>query len=372
MAVARTHATKATEALAGATELDADVCDRMRTLVERAGAALVVTDAIGALGRCSMRRVDAWLAADLDAYMACWHDDMVIELPSGVIEGAATYRKLVAGGFAWAEPVSFDVHHLAFEDGSRFVFADWTIRARRREDGALSSGAACRCASFAATAGSRGGGSITSPRPRHRVIVHCSIDPKRAAFEPKATLRMRPATRRLRGWPTRGGGEPSISSRNRSTASLNAFGASAMRPCAAPRSTYKRDVRDQLGELLGVAERRERVLRAGDHERRRVTCRQLEAQLVGRVEDRVDLRDERVRLRLHRARARARSRTRRTGGAGADRSSQRMPSSISPGMPLLAHDVRPFREQLAPPFVVLARGARERRASARARDAARR
>ena len=34
MAVARTHATKATEALAGATELDADVCDRLRTLVD--------------------------------------------------------------------------------------------------------------------------------------------------------------------------------------------------------------------------------------------------------------------------------------------------------------------------------------------------
>ena len=33
MAVARNHATKATEALAGATELDADVCNRMRTLV---------------------------------------------------------------------------------------------------------------------------------------------------------------------------------------------------------------------------------------------------------------------------------------------------------------------------------------------------
>ncbi len=33
MAVARTHATKATEALAGATQLDADVCNRLRTLV---------------------------------------------------------------------------------------------------------------------------------------------------------------------------------------------------------------------------------------------------------------------------------------------------------------------------------------------------
>ncbi len=34
MTVARTHATKASEALAGATELDGDVCDRLRTLVD--------------------------------------------------------------------------------------------------------------------------------------------------------------------------------------------------------------------------------------------------------------------------------------------------------------------------------------------------
>jgi ketosteroid isomerase-like protein len=81
------------------------------------------------------RRVDAWLAADLDAYMACWAADMVIELPSGVIQGADKYRKLVADGFEWAEPVSFDVHHLAF-DGP-VALADWTIRARRRDDGEL-------------------------------------------------------------------------------------------------------------------------------------------------------------------------------------------------------------------------------------------
>ena len=34
LAVARTHAAKANEALAGAPELDADVCDRLRTLVD--------------------------------------------------------------------------------------------------------------------------------------------------------------------------------------------------------------------------------------------------------------------------------------------------------------------------------------------------
>ena len=34
MTVARTHATKASEALAGATELDPDVCERLGTLVD--------------------------------------------------------------------------------------------------------------------------------------------------------------------------------------------------------------------------------------------------------------------------------------------------------------------------------------------------
>jgi ketosteroid isomerase-like protein len=89
-----------------------------------------------------MRRVAAWLAADLDAYMDCWHDDMVIELPSGRIEGKERYARLVRAGFDWAEPVAFDVHHLAFEDGRDIAedgrdiaLADWTIRARRRDDG---------------------------------------------------------------------------------------------------------------------------------------------------------------------------------------------------------------------------------------------
>jgi limonene-1,2-epoxide hydrolase len=80
------------------------------------------------------RRVDAWLAEDVDAYVACWHDDMRIEMPSGAIEGAAKYRKLVEASFAWGAPVSFDVHRLAIDPGDSIVFADWTIRARRRED----------------------------------------------------------------------------------------------------------------------------------------------------------------------------------------------------------------------------------------------
>jgi ketosteroid isomerase-like protein len=83
------------------------------------------------------RRVDAWLAGDVDAYVACWHDDMRIEMPSGTIEGAAKYRKLVEASFGWAAPVSFDVHHLAVDPDASMVFADWTIRARRRDDGVV-------------------------------------------------------------------------------------------------------------------------------------------------------------------------------------------------------------------------------------------
>lgn len=81
------------------------------------------------------RRVAAWLAEDVDAYMDCWHDDMVITLPSGVVEGRARYRRLVEQGFRWAAPVAFDVHHLAVDGDA--VLSDWTIRARRRDDGVV-------------------------------------------------------------------------------------------------------------------------------------------------------------------------------------------------------------------------------------------
>jgi hypothetical protein len=101
------------------------------------------------------RRVAAWLAADIDAYMGCWHDDMQLTLPGGrVISGIDAYRRVVEQSFAWATPVSFDVHALAVDTSiapsapadrpsvsgpalrphGDLVLADWTIRARRRED----------------------------------------------------------------------------------------------------------------------------------------------------------------------------------------------------------------------------------------------
>ena len=80
------------------------------------------------------QRVDAWLGGDVDAYLSCWHDDLELTLPGGrVISGVGAYRRVVEQSFAWAEPVSFDVHALAV-DGDR-VLSDWTIRGRRRDDG---------------------------------------------------------------------------------------------------------------------------------------------------------------------------------------------------------------------------------------------
>ena len=83
------------------------------------------------------RRVRAWLDEDVDGYLACWHDDMTITLPNRdePLAGIDRYRKLVVGSFAWARPVSFDVHALAV-DGD-VVLAEWTVRAERRDDGVV-------------------------------------------------------------------------------------------------------------------------------------------------------------------------------------------------------------------------------------------
>ena len=111
------------------------------------------------------RRVAAWLATDVDAYMDCWHDDLQLTLPGGrVVSGIDAYRRMVERSFAWAAPVSFDVHALATTmapspsdrpsarrtplrphgDGDRA--ADWTIRAPART-ASSSSGRVCRSVS---------------------------------------------------------------------------------------------------------------------------------------------------------------------------------------------------------------------------------
>jgi ketosteroid isomerase-like protein len=81
------------------------------------------------------RRRAAWLAEDVEAYLDCWVDDLVLDVPGRRIAGRAAYEDTVRRSFAWARPVRFEFHHLAV--AGDVVHADWTIAVERRADGAL-------------------------------------------------------------------------------------------------------------------------------------------------------------------------------------------------------------------------------------------
>ena len=81
------------------------------------------------------RRRLAWLAADLDAYLACWADDMSFQSPTQAepLRGRAAFADLVRRSLALARPVRFDVLALAVD--GRVVLAEWVIAVERRSDG---------------------------------------------------------------------------------------------------------------------------------------------------------------------------------------------------------------------------------------------
>jgi len=79
------------------------------------------------------RRRAAWLAEDVDGYLDCWVDDLVLETPGREpVRGRSAYETMVDQSFAWAKPNAFEFHHIAV-DGD-IVFADWTISVKRRHD----------------------------------------------------------------------------------------------------------------------------------------------------------------------------------------------------------------------------------------------
>src|SRR5262249_59141372 len=82
------------------------------------------------------RRVDAWLREDMDAYLACWADDMTFGSPSHPqpLQGRAAYAALVRGSATAIRPVRFDVAHLAVQGD--VVLAEWEIDAEHRATGA--------------------------------------------------------------------------------------------------------------------------------------------------------------------------------------------------------------------------------------------
>jgi ketosteroid isomerase-like protein len=79
------------------------------------------------------RRRRAWLAEDVDAYLDCWVDDLVLETPGRTVRGRPAYEATVRSSLTWAKPSSFEVHHLGVDHDR--ILADWTITVERRRDG---------------------------------------------------------------------------------------------------------------------------------------------------------------------------------------------------------------------------------------------
>jgi ketosteroid isomerase-like protein len=81
------------------------------------------------------RRRDAWLAGDLDGYLALWAEDMTFQSPvhAEPLRSRAAFADLVRQSAAFARPVAFEFTHLAV-DGP-IVLAEWRIAIERRDGG---------------------------------------------------------------------------------------------------------------------------------------------------------------------------------------------------------------------------------------------
>lgn len=77
----------------------------------------------------------AWLAGDLDRYLALWHPDVTFGSPTHTppLRGREAYAQLVRGSHAAIEPLAFEIAHLAVRGD--WVLAEWRIEARHRASG---------------------------------------------------------------------------------------------------------------------------------------------------------------------------------------------------------------------------------------------
>jgi ketosteroid isomerase-like protein len=82
------------------------------------------------------RRRDAWLREDLDAYLACWAEDMTFASPvhPDPIRGRDAYASVIRASAAMVRPLRFDIDHLAVRGD--VVLAEWEIEAEHRASGA--------------------------------------------------------------------------------------------------------------------------------------------------------------------------------------------------------------------------------------------
>jgi len=83
------------------------------------------------------KRRAAWLAADVDAYLALWADDMTFQSPvhAQALRGRDAFAALVRQSLEFSRPLRFDFETIAVEGAS--VLAEWTIAIERRDGGAV-------------------------------------------------------------------------------------------------------------------------------------------------------------------------------------------------------------------------------------------
>lgn len=81
------------------------------------------------------RRRDAWLASDLDAYLALFAPDLTFQSPSHAepLRGREAFAALVRSSAAHLEPKLFEFTHLAVH--GEVVLAEWRIAAEHRASG---------------------------------------------------------------------------------------------------------------------------------------------------------------------------------------------------------------------------------------------
>jgi len=81
------------------------------------------------------RRRQAWLAEDVETYLALWAEDMRFQSPvhPEPLRGRAAFAALVRQSLAFSRPVRFDFHHIAV--AGPMVLAEWSIAVERRADG---------------------------------------------------------------------------------------------------------------------------------------------------------------------------------------------------------------------------------------------
>ena len=79
------------------------------------------------------RRRRAWLAEDIDGYLALWAEDMTFQSPvhPEPLLGRAAFAGLVRRASAFSRPVAFEFTHIAA--AGDVVLAEWRIAVERRD-----------------------------------------------------------------------------------------------------------------------------------------------------------------------------------------------------------------------------------------------